>query len=66
MKEKCLMCGNDFEMGVDGTVDGCDSCQGIERDESGFLWFPTDYVHVYEEVETGKIIIVTREEAFHA
>lgn len=62
--DKCPLCGRDFRIGFDGTEDGCDSCQGIERDSIGHLWLPTDFVHIYKDVYTGETIMVTREEAF--
>jgi hypothetical protein len=33
----CPHCGRKFQMGYTGTVDGCDSCTGVERDQE-MIW----------------------------
>ncbi len=35
MKKKCPTCGKEYTLGVDGTVDGCDACEGITRNLAG-------------------------------
>lgn len=61
---RCQSCGRIFRMGYNGTVDGCDSCMGVERDRNGYAWGPGETEQTYEEVETGKTFTVKREDAF--
>lgn len=35
--ETCSICGRLFEMGINGTIDGCDTCTGIRRDKEGCI-----------------------------
>lgn len=35
-KEKCSKCGEEYTLGVDGTVKGCDNCTGTSRATNGF------------------------------
>lgn len=44
--EICKICGKEFNLGFDGTVDGCDSCTGVKRDKNG-------YAYDADEVEQG-------------
>jgi Zn-finger nucleic acid-binding protein len=60
----CPKCGNGFRMGHNGTVDGCDKCTGVTRDKNGFAWSPSDRVHAYEDIATGKTFKVKRTDAF--
>jgi hypothetical protein len=70
MKAKCSECGNEFEIGVNGTfgVNGnipiCDNCSGVERDKNGYIWFPGEKQSTFMDVETEKEFTITREEAF--
>jgi hypothetical protein len=32
----CPHCGDEYTLGVDGTVDGCDECLGITRAVNGY------------------------------
>ena len=38
MNAICQICGETFEMGYNGTVDGCDKCTGVKRDKYGYAW----------------------------
>lgn len=38
MREMCR-CGNQYTLGVDGTVDGCDECERIYRNLVGQIVF---------------------------
>jgi hypothetical protein len=70
MKAKCVKCGNEFEMGLDGVVfgddeqPGCDSCLGIERDIEGSAWEIDETEHIYCDLNGENEYTVTREEAF--
>jgi hypothetical protein len=33
----CQHCLKEYELGKDGTLNGCDKCEGIERDEHGHI-----------------------------
>lgn len=35
-KMKCPHCQNEYTLGVNGTVQGCDDCTGTERASNGF------------------------------
>lgn len=63
MIKKCKKCGKVFVMGVNGTVNGCDECQGIVRDKSGYFWLPDERQHTYLDIETDMLITVSRAEA---
>ena len=64
MIEICQKCGTFFEMGDNGTVNGCDKCTGIERDSNGYWWKPKDRVHFYQSIKTGEVFAVKRLDAF--
>lgn len=34
---KCPLCGGDYTLGVNGTIDGCDECTGVERLPQGYV-----------------------------
>lgn len=51
--EICPICGQEFEMGYTGTVDRCDTCLGIVRDE-GVVYHPGEAFIVLDDVETGE------------
>ena len=36
----CPHCGHEYFVGVNGTVDGCDDCLGIERTSHGTIIQP--------------------------
>ena len=36
--QECPKCHKEFTLGVNGTVDGCDECNGVTRDLAGFAW----------------------------
>ena len=67
MKEKCKKCGKTFTMGVDGTIDGCDACTGVQRTADEFsdntAWRPGENSKHYMEKD-GAVITVTRKQAF--
>lgn len=64
MKSTCPKCGKKFDMGYNGTVDGCDQCTGTKRDKRGYAWGPRERVHTYLDLKTGKLIKVKRADAF--
>ena len=35
MNMTCAKCGDEYTLGVNGTVDGCDACEGIQRNRAG-------------------------------
>lgn len=35
--ETCSLCGHEYQLGVTGTVKGCDSCTGTKRALNGFV-----------------------------
>jgi hypothetical protein len=63
-KATCPTCKKEYSMGYDGTVDGCDKCQGIIRDGNDYAWKPGENEHNYKDVATGRVYTVTRKEAF--
>lgn len=63
MKAQCQICGNDFDMGYNGTIDGCDNCTGFKRDSKGHFWEPGETEHVYQNPD-GTLYTITLEEAF--
>lgn len=60
----CPKCGFEYTLGIDGVVDGCDNCLGIQRDATGMAWLPGESMIMLEDVETGEVELITREEAF--
>lgn len=69
MKKKCLNCGTEFTMGVNGTyyrgeTPLCDTCTGVERDAEGNAWEPGETEHTYCDLLGENEHVVTREEAF--
>jgi hypothetical protein len=50
----CPLCGQEFDMGYSGTVNGCDTCLGIVRDADGYVYHPDEEFIVLEDVETGE------------
>ena len=68
MKKTCPYCGNKFVAGENGTLDplGCDKCFGFERDNTSdhAFWTSDEKFQTRESVETGKIFVITREQAF--
>ena len=50
----CPICGQEFEMGYTGTVNGCDACLGIVRDEDGYAYHPDEEFVVLRDIETGE------------
>ena len=67
-KSKCPKCGQNFRMGYDGTVDGCDKCTGVERDKDGYVWGKDEQVQTRVPIATANKMStwfkVTRAEAF--
>lgn len=51
-KTKCKTCGNLFDMGYTGTVDGCDICMDVQRDKEGNAWYPGEDFATYAPVAT--------------
>jgi hypothetical protein len=35
--EICPTCGKEYTLGKDGTVHGCDKCNGVIRDRNGMI-----------------------------
>jgi hypothetical protein len=68
VKIKCNICHQTFTPGVDGVFfapgPGCDKCLGIKRDPTGAPWFPREVEHLVTNLSTGKVEVVTREQAF--
>lgn len=63
-KSVCPHCKKNFEMGHNGTVDGCDSCNGCERDSEGRFWAQGENEMTLCDPATGKTRVITRSEAF--
>jgi hypothetical protein len=65
---RCPTCKRRFTPGVNGLRltpgPGCDKCLGIIRDEQGFPWLPREVEQLRIDHNTGKLVTVTREEAF--
>ena len=62
---KCKHCGKSFEMGDNGTVDGCDKCTGVQRDKKGYAWKAGETEQAYRPVgveDDSQDFVVTREE----
>ena len=51
---KCNLCGNDYTLGYDGIVDGCDVCLSIIRDNQGYFYLPDEQTITLEDVVTGE------------
>lgn len=64
IKTKCKKCGKDCEMGVNATVDGCDACTGVERDNNGYYWERGATEQTYKPLDGSPVYTVKREEAF--
>jgi len=66
MIETCQICGNNFHMGYNGTVHGCDNCTGAQRDntDDNAVWMPGEVKQSRYIIASEKIIEITREEAF--
>ena len=69
MKSKCFKCGKIFTYGRNGIVADngnpiCDKCGHVSRDKDGHVWQPGEETHTYRDVATGKVIVVTRAQAF--
>jgi len=62
---KCL---GTFQMGYNGTVDGCDNCTGVQRDKNGYAWDLGETTQTYRPVGApdngSQDFTVTRDEAF--
>jgi hypothetical protein len=63
---KCQTCQHEFIMGVNGTVNGCDKCTGVERDLEGHAWNHNETEQLYVPIGgTEKDVFkVTRAQAF--
>lgn len=61
--ETCPKCGQTFEIGYNGTVDGCDTCAGVQRDRDGYAWHKGEKYHIYQGVRTGKYSLTNRPHA---
>lgn len=65
MKKRCKECHKTFTVGVNGLSNGlCDTCQGIQRDNTGYFWHPWETSQTYQDCETGAVSTTTRDEAF--
>lgn len=62
--EICPQCKREYRLGYDGVTDGCDRCQGIQRDRDGHAWRNDETEHTYAPVDGSPEFTVTREEAF--
>jgi hypothetical protein len=60
----CPICKNDYEMGLNGTIYGCDSCTGVKRDKNNYFWNRYQKKMNLRNVATGEIETVTRAQAF--
>lgn len=54
VKDTCPICGQEFDMGYNGTVNGCDTCLGIVRDEDGYIYELGEDFIVLQDIETGE------------
>lgn len=50
VKQTCVICGRVFDLGWDGTVDGCDKCTGVRRDRGGNAWYPQENIQTRQSV----------------
>jgi deoxycytidylate deaminase len=67
IKKICPHCKKEFDLGYNGTVDGCDDCLNVKRDSHEHAWFPEETEHVYRPVHSeddSQDFVVTRKEAF--
>lgn len=47
----CEKCGENFDMGRTGTVDGCDNCTGTKRDADGYIVPGPGELMVYSSIQ---------------
>lgn len=59
----CPKCGQPYEMGYNGVVDGCDACMGVQRDPNGYAWYPGETENTYQAVGGGEPFTVARDDA---
>ena len=62
MLHTCPHCKKTYRIGWTGTVDGCDQCLGIVRDEDGYVFEPGEKFITLEDVDTGVIEVRYRPE----
>lgn len=51
-------------MGYNGTVDGCDKCTGVERDQNGFAWMKGEKRKTLFDFKTNERTTISRPEEF--
>lgn len=51
----CKHCGKKFEMGVNGTMYGCDKCSSTKRDKRGYAWLPDEKTMEVPYIDDGKL-----------
>lgn len=61
----CQLCGKTYDMGYNGTIDGCDDCLGVQRDMRGHVWHPDDTHHVYVNFDGSLDRVVMRPVDLH-
>lgn len=59
----CPKCGETYQVGFNGVIDGCDRCLNIERDQNGYAWFSDEQSHTYKPVNGGAEFTVNRKVA---
>ena len=64
----CVICGEDYQLGYNGTIHGCDSCLSVQRDAEGCPWWPEETQKTYTSIEDPlnreNWRTITREKAF--